>query len=159
MGHLHPQHLEDGEQILVCNRGNRAQNKPTNSPQVLIFFPSSCQNSRTLFYPLSVNISHAPALCFDILWRQYTCSSGTSGTKPNIVQEKARHESQHKRCGFFRDALIKVSFTKPIKRLNKPTHSALLKHMMDRIYRTNIQTTNLHRKLVDPSMVWIKLYS
>lgn len=28
---------------------------------------------------------------------------------------------------FFREALIKVSFTKPIKRMNTPTHSALLK--------------------------------
>lgn len=35
--------------------------------------------------------------------------------------------------------------------MNTPTHSVLLKQMMDRIYRTNIQTTNLHSKLVDPS--------
>ena len=31
VGHLYPQHLEDGEQILICDMGNGAQNKLTNN--------------------------------------------------------------------------------------------------------------------------------
>lgn len=39
VGHLYPQHLEDGEQILICDMGNGAQNKLTNnSMSVFSFF-------------------------------------------------------------------------------------------------------------------------
>ena len=146
MGHLHPQHLEDGEQILVCNGGNRAQNKPTN--RSWFFFPIILpEQPRTLI--------HSVWIFLMFLHSVLTYSRGK--TQAPVKQAGKKSQILYRNNVFFRLIIVNSSriivqecFTKPVNIWINLAILLSLERKKKRVYRANIQIT----KWTTPRAPW-----